>query len=451
MAKQKSFNILILAFFDMLAIGISIALAFLARAGAEQWLCLAPLGSGLSFYLPGKAWLVAVTILCTGYAGGYRTVITVWDELLVVLKGLFLSFLIVWVILSLQKETETVSRIVVTLGFVCMVFLVPFVRFCVKSVLYKVLGRGSPAYLFERRRGDRRDQLRESLNREWYSGYRIVDNVYADTIEGRIDTCFVPIEYTDETTVKALKHYVENMIIVSTISGLSFMNTEIRTFLTKNLVLITTNNGLLSRRRVLFKRALDILFSCAGLVLLSPFFLIIPVMIKMDSKGPVFFTHRRSGMNLVEFGMIKYRTMQVDSDAMVQDLLSADEEAQADFRDRNKLKKDPRVTRIGTILRRTSLDEIPQFLNVIRGDMSLVGPRPDVPEALSRFMDSYDIIYSRVRPGITGLWQVSGRSDIKYDQRARLDYLYVLNWSIWLDFVIILKTVGALLGGKGAY
>ena len=165
----------------------------------------------------------------------------------------------------------------------------------------------------------------------------------------------------------------------------------------------------------------------------------------------MFFVHKRCGMKLAEFKMIKYRTMHTDSDRLMEEYIRNDVEAQTELKERNKLKNDPRITRLGKILRKTSLDELPQFLNVIKGDMSIVGPRPDMRRALEGFMDSYEVIYSRVRPGITGLWQVSGRSDIKYDERVKLDYLYVLNWSIWLDFVIILKTFRALLGGKGAY
>lgn len=451
MIKRKTLHTFIIILSDLVGIGVCIILAFYTRAGLERPMGLIPLGHGLSLYFLDKAWILVITIFCIGYYGSYRFIMTVWDELPTFLKGLCVAFLITWVILSLQKEAETVSRIVITLSFVYMMVFLPLLRFLVKFVLFKALNQRRPAYLFERRKGERGRVLRDSLNREWYSGYAIVGNLYMDTSEEKIDTCFVPMEYTDESTIKALKHNVENMIIVSSISGLSFMNTEIRTFLTKNLVMITTNNGLLSLKRVVFKRILDILLAGTALLLFSPFFIIIPVLIKLDSRGLVFFRHRRCGMNLAEFMMIKYRTMRTDSDGLIEEYFKNDVEALAEFKERNKLKNDPRITKVGKLLRRTSLDELPQFLNVIKGDMSIVGPRPDMRKALEGFMDSYAVIYSRVRPGITGLWQVSGRSDIKYDERVKLDYLYVLNWSIWLDLVIILKTFRALLGGRGAY
>jgi len=451
MIKRKTLHTVIIILCDSVGIGLCVILAFYTRAGLEQRLGLVPLGHGLSLYLVDKFWIPVITILCIGYYGSYRSIMTVWDELPTFLKGLSAAFLVGWVILSLQKEAETVSRIIITLSFLYMMIFLPLLRFVVKFILFKALDRRRPAYLLERRKGERGRVLRDSLNKEWYSGYVIVDNLYMETLSGKIDTCFVPMEYTDESTIKALKHNVENMIIVSSISGLSFMNTEIRTFLTKNLVMITTNNGLLSPKRVMFKRILDVLLSGSALLLFSPFFIIIPILIKIDSRGPIFFVHPRCGMNLAEFRMIKYRTMRTDGDALIEEYVKNDIEAQTELKERNKLKNDPRITRLGRILRKASLDELPQFLNVIKGDMSIVGPRPDMRKALEEFMDSYEVIYSRVRPGITGLWQVSGRSDIKYDERVKLDYLYVLNWSIWLDLVIILKTFRALLGGKGAY
>ena len=143
--------------------------------------------------------------------------------------------------------------------------------------------------------------------------------------------------------------------------------------------------------------------------------------------------------------------MRINSDDLLKEYISENPDAHADLKERNKLKSDPRVTKFGSILRKTSIDELPQLMNVIRGDMSIVGPRPDAKEAVDNFLSDYREIYARVRPGITGLWQVSGRSEVKYQERVKLDYLYVSNWSIWLDFVIILKTFKAILGGKCAY
>ncbi|MBA4416373.1 MAG: hypothetical protein C0392_00455 [Syntrophus sp. (in: bacteria)] len=450
MLKEKRWQNLIFLAGDLLAVGICLVFAFHARVWLEGFLNLVELGHGITFYIY-KWWVFLVVISMIGYYGGYGTIITIWDDFAVLLRSLFASFLIIWVILSLQKEAETVSRIIVSLSFIYMAVLLPLVRFFIKFILFKTCNQRRRAYLFDRRKGDRSDELKESLNNEWYPGYDIVDKIHIDSLSERIDTCFVPIECSDEETIKTLKQCVENMIIVSSLSGLSFMNTKIRTFMTKNIALITTNNGLLSKQKLIIKRFLDIVLAGAGMIVFMPFLLIIPLLIKIDSRGPVFFYHRRCGMNLEKFDMIKYRTMHIEKGAVMDEYVDMNPEALTELQERNKIKDDPRVTRVGRILRKTSLDELPQFLNVIKGEMSLVGPRPDTKKAISAFLGSYGAIYSRVRPGITGLWQVSGRSDIKYNERVRLDYLYVLNWSIWLDIIIILKTFRAICGGKGAY
>ncbi len=450
MLKRRIPQNLIICLFDLIVVCLSLVAAFYVRAWFSPVLNLVDLGHGLSVYL-GKWWVYLVVLGAICYYRGYGTVITIWDDLGVLWRSLFASFLVVWVVLSLQKESASVSRIVVTLSFISMMVLMPSARFLVKFVLYKALNQRVPAFLFERRRGERGDELKNTLNREWYTGYYICTNICTGSLPESIGACFIPIECADEGTIKALKQKVQQMIIVSGTSGFSFMNTEIRTFLTHNIALITTNNGLLSPGRVMLKRVLDVVLAAAALFLLLPLFLLISVAIKVDSRGPVFFVHRRCGMKLAEFDMIKYRTMEADRSLVESQFFDANPGAVTDLQERNKIRNDPRVTRIGRILRKTSLDELPQFLNVIRGEMSLVGPRPDTRDALNGFLGSYSDIYSRVRPGITGLWQVSGRSDIKYSERVKLDYMYVLNWSIWLDFIIIIKTFKAILGGRGAY
>lgn len=450
MPSAKNLQTIAILCVDALSICLALALAFYVRVWLGGVFDLIPLGHGITVYLY-KWWLVAIVVLSVAHYGGYGILITVWDELLLLSRALFTSFLIVWVALSLQKESETVSRIVVTLSFLLMVGLMPLLRFGAKFVLYRSLDLRKGAYLYERRKGERRNELKDALNKEWYSGYKIVANVDQDSLVSPIDTCFIPIEYTDEDTIKSLKPNIKNMIIVSVLSGLSFMNTEIRTFLGKNIALITTNNGLLTKRKTILKRGFDIAVSVCGLILFSPFFLIIPLLIKADSRGPVFFVHERCGVSLKPFGMIKYRTMHVNGDSILEKYVSGNPQALLDLKERNKIINDPRITKFGKFLRKTSLDELPQLFNVIKGEMSIIGPRPDTRAALEDFVSEYEPIYARIRPGITGLWQVSGRSDIKYRERANLDYMYLLNWSLWLDFVVLLKTFRAMLGGKGAY
>ncbi len=206
------------------------------------------------------------------------------------------------------------------------------------------------------------------------------------------------------------------------------------------------------------KRAIDVLGSATALLLLSPLFLVIGAVIKLTSEGPIFFKQQRLGRHGVRFTFLKFRSMYFQNDSKVhrdyvRQLISAKvSNGQTDDSGGvYKIKDDPRVTRVGRFLRRTSLDELPQFLNVLRGDMSLVGPRPPIPYEVM----AYDIWHRRrfleIKPGITGLWQVEGRSRVKFDEMVRMDIKYAKTWSPWLDIKILFRTPRAVLRGDGAY
>jgi Undecaprenyl-phosphate galactose phosphotransferase WbaP len=211
--------------------------------------------------------------------------------------------------------------------------------------------------------------------------------------------------------------------------------------------------GLERDRKALFpiaKRALDILGAGVGLVLLSPFFLIVALMVRADG-GPAFFAHQRVGRGGKLFGCLKFRSMVVDSQARLEALLANDPAARAEWEATRKLKNDPRITRIGRFLRSTSLDELPQLINVLRGEMSLVGPRPVQEAEIDRYYGASAAHYMAVRPGITGLWQVSGRSETSYESRVALDVSYVSRPSLLADISILLRTPVAVLSRRGAH
>lgn len=193
----------------------------------------------------------------------------------------------------------------------------------------------------------------------------------------------------------------------------------------------------------------EILVAVVAIVVLLTLGVLIAVLIKLTSKGPVFYRASRLGQNGRKFNIIKFRTMYKDSAQILQQLLENDPELAIEWEKKFKLDKDPRITPLGRFLRRTSMDELPQFLNILRGEMALIGPRPIVKEEKKYYGPYYKII-SRVKPGLTGLWQVSGRSDTSYEQRVRLDLYYLNNWSIWLDYYILLKTVKEVLFCRGA-
>ena len=194
------------------------------------------------------------------------------------------------------------------------------------------------------------------------------------------------------------------------------------------------------------KRGFDIVVSILIAVLLLPLWLVIALAVKLGSRGPVFFVDRRIGVGEREFGMLKFRTMVADA-ASLQPQLEAKNEAEGAL---FKMQDDPRVTGIGRVLRRLSLDEVPQIVNVLRGEMSLVGPRP-LPLRDYRLLEDWHRARYAVLPGMTGLWQISGRSGLTFDDLVRLDFTYLENWSIWLDVTIIAKTIPAVLMRRGAY
>jgi exopolysaccharide production protein ExoY len=200
----------------------------------------------------------------------------------------------------------------------------------------------------------------------------------------------------------------------------------------------------------ILKRGFDITVASVALVFISPIFLMLMLLVKFSDKGPVFYGHRRIGHNGQTFRCMKFRTMVVDGDRVLQAYLQGNPKAQEEWLATRKLQEDPRVTVIGTVLRKLSLDELPQLLNIIRGEMSIVGPRPVVEEELELY-DAAAVYYLQSRPGLTGLWQVSGRNDVSYETRVAFDTHYVKTWSLRSDMVIIAKTIPAVCFSRGSY
>lgn len=204
------------------------------------------------------------------------------------------------------------------------------------------------------------------------------------------------------------------------------------------------------RSNLAFKRLLDLSFTAIGGILILPFLLLIALAVKVDSPGSVLYGHKRLGRDGKPFTAWKFRSMVRDADARLAKRLDSDPEFKRQWESAYKLKDDPRITRVGRFLRRTSLDEFPQLINVLKGEMSLVGPRPIVDAEIEKYGDAY-ARFSRMTPGMTGLWQISGRSDTGYEERVALDSFYSQSWSFWLDIYILMRTVGVVFHGKGAY
>jgi len=198
------------------------------------------------------------------------------------------------------------------------------------------------------------------------------------------------------------------------------------------------------------KRCFDIAVTLSSLVLWLPLLLLIAIAVKLADGGPIFYRHRRVGQNGRPFDCLKFRTMIPDADARLCRLLASDQNAELEWAENHKLKHDPRITPLGVVLRKTSLDELPQLFNILKGEMSLVGPRPIVLDEVAKYGECI-LYYVRARPGLTGAWQVSGRNDVDYGHRIWLDTDYVSNWSFWRDLTIIVSTFRVVLTSRGCY
>ncbi|HVN55729.1 MAG TPA: sugar transferase [Anaerolineaceae bacterium] len=251
-----------------------------------------------------------------------------------------------------------------------------------------------------------------------------------------------------ETMLKVFKRYgLSNGVNVRLSSGMyEIITTGLQVTEFASVPLVRVNKVRLTGSDEVLKTLLDYGLTIPGLILISPLLLVIALIIKLDSPGPVIHRRKVMGVNGRQFYAFKFRTMYVNGD----EILRQHPELQNELAEFHKLKEDPRITRVGKYLRKFSLDELPQLFNVLMHEMSLVGPRMISPEEMVKY-NQWGINLLTVRPGLTGLWQVSGRSDIGYDQRVRLDMYYIRNWTVWMDLGLLAWTLPAAIAGKGAY
>lgn len=243
---------------------------------------------------------------------------------------------------------------------------------------------------------------------------------------------------------------VKHVAVVPNLVAVPMSNVSVESFFDAKIMVLHIKNNLDNPWNRLLKRLFDIGATIVGGILISPILLIIAIWVYHDSPGPVIFKHRRVGKDGKEFNCYKFRSMCVNSKEVLEHLLATDPAAKAEWDKEFKLKDDPRITKSGAFLRKTSLDELPQLWNVLKGEMSLVGPRPIVRSEMARY-GKYIKEYMMVRPGITGIWQTSGRNDIDYPERVQMDNWYVHNWSVWLDLVLLWRTIGVVAACNGAY
>ena len=243
---------------------------------------------------------------------------------------------------------------------------------------------------------------------------------------------------------------VKSMGVIPNLVGVPMGGIEAESLFNEKLMLLRLRNNLARPVNRWIKTIFDYVLTITGTIAISPILIVIALWIYKDSPGPVIFKHRRIGKNGKEFNCYKFRSMCVDAKEKLEQLLKNDPQARAEWEKDFKLKNDPRITKSGAFLRKTSLDELPQIFNVLKGEMSLVGPRPIIRDEMARYGEYIDD-YLMVKPGITGMWQVSGRSDTGYKERVQLDSWYVRNWSVWLDAMLLWRTMKIVVQRKGAY
>lgn len=249
--------------------------------------------------------------------------------------------------------------------------------------------------------------------------------------------------------ISRILHLSPKATFMTPMAGIPLRRSKMIPHFRNDVISLQISNGLNSKFSCRLKRFFDIIFSAFLLFLLTPIMLVIALVIRSDG-GPAFFRHERLGLSEQKFNCLKFRSMASDSDELLRKILASDIIAAKLWESDRKLKNDPRITKIGSFMRRTSLDELPQLINIFLGDMSFVGPRPIVEEEVAKYQSDIRY-YTAVRPGLTGLWQVSGRNDTTYSERVRLDSWYVKNWSLWLDVIILCKTGPIVIGRNGAY
>lgn len=407
-------------------------------------------------------YLLFVFIFIFSYEKLYTRRYEFFEEFLYITRGLFISVILIAVIIYLSRTYEIFARTIPILMMFTGMIIVPLVRYTVKKILIasRLYIKNCAVVGIAEETG----RMVPTFKKLEAIGYRIVEVLAPETVESdgkveqlavrdKVETMIIIPKGIEAERLNRLINSCENHVkeirIVSDSSYLKTIGVETE-YIDEVLVMRMANN-LLSPFNRFFKRVFDLVVSVAAIIISLPLFIIITFLIKIDSRGSVFFLQDRFGRGGKKFKMLKFRTMYVDADEKLKEYLGQDPQLQEEWEQYKKLKSfDPRITRIGKLLRRFSIDEAPQIFNVLIGEMSIVGPRPYLVREKEEIEKSAAIIF-RVKSGLTGLWQIRGRSDLSFETRLKLDEFYVRNWSLFLDIVIILKTFGVVVKGKGAY
>ncbi|AOO66042.1 undecaprenyl-phosphate galactosephosphotransferase [Sulfurospirillum halorespirans DSM 13726] len=381
------------------------------------------------------------------------------------LKANFFALAVVLIVIALAKMNDTTSR-----AIVCIFYLLNNLNalwsYYLKKVFFKFHYFRLPVFVIC-------DDLGLKNIRKWFAkgnpfGYDIQEIINVtqlspqavnDAIDQLLEKSYYDSAVIDlednsffdlNVLVNHIQRRVRKVIVLPKMTKVPIINGELISSIYHKGMAFYIKNNLLSPVEQTIKRLFDMSVAFVALLLTSPFLIWLYSVVYVATKGHPIFAHERVGFGGRKFKVYKFRTMHIDADDRLEELLETCEESKEEWERDFKLKDDPRITKIGQFLRKTSLDELPQLINVLKGEMSLVGPRPITEAEIQKYGEYFEY-FTAVKPGITGLWQVSGRNDIDYDERVQLDVWYVRNWSIELDMQILIKTVLVVLGRKGSY
>ncbi len=477
MRYNKLIYLAFIMFFDVISYYLSLYFAFNIRKLMDYVFIHLPDFTFSFSHFVKLFWIPIVILAFIAYEGLYNGRFPYQEELRRIIKSIVFSFISIFFIVGMVKAHAYVSRLMLAFLFLNMLFILPISRLLVKFLLHKTEIGIRNLILIGFDEAYKKDIVK--LLKDINLGYKligIIDDNLAGTkveIDGKlykahptsilnkkrllkgIDSTVILTERIDREvlpslTVKA-QSISKEVIIIPSLNIYNVLNFEQIPLYFSELIFFKFRDNLKSGVNITVKTLFDYILSVFLFIPFLVLLIFIAIFIKIESKGPVIIKHKRIGKGGKPINIYKFRTMFENAEQMLENILKENDMLRKEWEEKRKLKYDPRITRVGRFLRKTSLDELPQIINVLKGEMSLIGPRPVTEEELSLYYREFKEVYFQVKPGISGYWQVSGRSSLSYDVRVAMDVFYVLNWSLWLDLFIIIKTVWVVFRGKGAY
>lgn len=443
---KKSINlsnfiyILILVLADLLVLIFSFELVFYFKADILQGF----IPEAVDNYKYKFYWIILITLVTLFFENIYFVRYDFWSETKRVFKALFISFVVVFFVIILSKISEDYTKNFILLFYALAIFFIPTSKRLLKRNLFKidffkinvkVVGNSNLV-----------EEIKDEIKNNWYFGFKY------DKRKPKL-VIIVSKNLEVEKLQKIIKKYskfIKDIYVIPYMYHLNFSYSSVVDYNNIRISAIHIENRLMNIQSIIIKNIFEKLIVILALPFALILHIIISILIKIDSFGDILYKQKRLGEKGKIFSCYKYRSMYINGDEILEEYLKNNPEEIEYYSIYHKYKHDPRITRVGKFLRATSLDEFPQFFNILRNDMNLIGPRPYMIGEKSKIAKENEDIILEVKPGITGLWQVSGRNNLSFEKRVELDKWYIQNWSLWMDFIIFIKTIKVVLFKIGA-